>query len=44
MAESGNQNHAAPCHNFGWTWSRLGMENCPMKMTSPHSKIGQNTP
>ena len=44
MVYSGTQDHALPCHNFGWTGSRLGWENCPMKMTGQHSKIRQTTP
>ena len=44
MAQSGTQDHALPWQNFGWTWSGLGLENCPMKMTSQHSKIRQITP
>ena len=44
MAWSGTQDHALPCHKLGWTWSRLGLKNCPMKMTSHHGKIRQITP
>ena len=44
MAQSGIPDHALPRHNLGWTWSRLGLENYPTKMTSQHSKIRQITP
>ena len=44
MAKSGTQDHALPWHNFDWTWSRLGLQYCPMKMTSQHSKIRQIKP
>ena len=44
MAWSGTQDHALPRQNFGWTWSRFVLENCPMQMTSEHSKIRQITP
>ena len=44
MAWSGTQDHALPLHNLGRTWSRLGLENCPTKMTSQHGKIRQITP
>ena len=44
MAWSSTQDHALPWHNLGWTWSRLGLESCPMKMTSQHGKIRQITP
>ena len=44
MAWGGTQDRALPQHNLGWTWSRLGLENCPMRMTSQHGKIRQITP
>ena len=44
MAWRSTQDHALPWHNLGWTWSRLGLESCPMKMTSQHGKIREITP
>ena len=29
---------------LGWTWSQMGLQICPMKMTSQHGKIRQITP
>ena len=34
MAQSGTQDQALPRHNLGWTWSRMGLEICPMSLNS----------